>query len=108
MHIASVPVPSHSRLRRIVIGLLVLVLGLAFMGMTYENIFEARDRRFNPTEGQLVDVGGKNNEFILELWVAARKFGDHIVRLEWLRLHSSLASERDQKRESRQWLAVLG
>lgn len=60
MHIASVPVPSHSRLRRIVIGLLVLVLGLAFMGMTYENIFEARDRRFNPTEGQFVDVGGKN------------------------------------------------
>ncbi len=60
MHIASVPVPSHSRLRRIVIGLFVLVLGLAFMGMTYENIFEARDRRFNPTEGQFVDVGGKN------------------------------------------------
>jgi len=60
MHIASVPVPSHSRLRRIVIGLFVLVLGFAFMGMTYENIFEARDRRFNPTEGQLVDVGGKN------------------------------------------------
>ena len=27
-------------------------------GFLYENISEARDRRFNPMEGRLVDVGG--------------------------------------------------
>jgi pimeloyl-ACP methyl ester carboxylesterase len=50
--------PSHSLFRRIVLGLLVFVLVLAAAGMIYENIFEARDRRFNPMEGRLFDVGG--------------------------------------------------
>jgi pimeloyl-ACP methyl ester carboxylesterase len=36
--------------------LIGLVLALA--GMIYENISEARDRRFNPEDGRLFDVGG--------------------------------------------------
>lgn len=44
--------------RRILLILLVLLLVLAGAGFLYENISEARDRRFNPMEGQLVDVGG--------------------------------------------------
>jgi len=47
-----------SLLRRIAVGLLILVLSLAAAGMIYENIFEARDRRFNPMEGRRYDVGG--------------------------------------------------
>lgn len=33
-------------------------LVLALVGMIYENISEARDRRFNPEDGRLYDVGG--------------------------------------------------
>src|SRR5258708_4122986 len=50
--------PSHRGLRRIVRGLLLLVLALAATGVIYENISEARDRRFNPMAGRLFDVGG--------------------------------------------------
>jgi hypothetical protein len=38
--------------------LLVLVILLAIAGFFYENISEARDRRFHPMPGRLVDVGG--------------------------------------------------
>lgn len=55
---APLSAPSRSWLRRIVPGLIVAVLALAFAGMIYENIFEARDRRFNPMPGRLFDVGG--------------------------------------------------
>jgi pimeloyl-ACP methyl ester carboxylesterase len=52
--------PSPRRLfRRIVLILVVLLVILAAAGFLYENISEARDRRFNPMEGQLVDVGGR-------------------------------------------------
>jgi pimeloyl-ACP methyl ester carboxylesterase len=50
---------SHSVFRRIVLVLLAIVLILAAAGFFYENISEARDRRFNPMEGRLVDVGGR-------------------------------------------------
>ena len=40
--------------------LLVFLLILLVAGFLYENISEARDRRFNPMKGQLVDVGGRN------------------------------------------------
>jgi pimeloyl-ACP methyl ester carboxylesterase len=50
--------PSHLWLRSIARGLLLLVLILAAAGFLYENIFEARDRRFNPMPGERVDVGG--------------------------------------------------
>ena len=53
--------PAHSRplVRRILLLLLILVLVLAAGGFLYENISEARDRRFNPMQGQLVDVNGR-------------------------------------------------
>jgi pimeloyl-ACP methyl ester carboxylesterase len=41
-----------------VLGLIVFVLAFAAVGMIYENIFEARDRRFNAMEGRRFDVGG--------------------------------------------------
>jgi pimeloyl-ACP methyl ester carboxylesterase len=40
--------------------LLVLVLLLATAGFVYENISEARDRRFHPMPGRLVEIGGYN------------------------------------------------
>jgi pimeloyl-ACP methyl ester carboxylesterase len=55
---AATSPPSYSLLRRIFFGLLVFVLSLAISGMIYENIFEARDRRFNAMQGRLFDVGG--------------------------------------------------
>ncbi len=49
--------PPHW-LRGIVVVLLMLGILAAAAGALYENIFEARDRRFNPMPGRLVDVGG--------------------------------------------------
>ena len=40
-------------------ALLGLIVVLAAVGFLYENISEARDRRFNPMEGQRVDVDGR-------------------------------------------------
>jgi len=42
-----------------VLALLVILLILATAGFLYENISEARDRRFNAMGGRLVDVGGR-------------------------------------------------
>jgi pimeloyl-ACP methyl ester carboxylesterase len=50
--------PPHPWLRRVVVGLIVLVLAVGVAGMIYENISEARDRRFNPASGRVFDVGG--------------------------------------------------
>ena len=59
MHNVAPPsAPAHAWLRRIVLGLLGFGLFLAVAGMIYENIFEARDRRFNPMAGRRFDVGG--------------------------------------------------
>jgi pimeloyl-ACP methyl ester carboxylesterase len=55
---APLSAPSRSWLRRIVPAVIVAVLAVALAGMIYENIFEARDRRFNPMPGKLLDVGG--------------------------------------------------
>lgn len=49
---------SPSLFRRILFGALVFLIVLAAAGMIYENIFEARDRRFNKAPGQRFDVGG--------------------------------------------------
>lgn len=51
-------VPIRHWLRIIVQSVIVLVVILAAAGFVYENISEARDRRFNPMPGRLVDVGG--------------------------------------------------
>ena len=58
MHNAASSAETHSWLRRIVIGLLVFVLAVAAAGFLYENISEARDRRFNDMLGRRFDVGG--------------------------------------------------
>ena len=50
-------IPQQSWLRRAVRVLLVLLLLLAAAGLLYENISEARDRRFNPMPGKRFDVG---------------------------------------------------
>jgi len=52
-------VPGRPWVRRIALGALTLVVVLAVAGFLYENISEARDRRFNAMAGRLVDVGGR-------------------------------------------------
>jgi pimeloyl-ACP methyl ester carboxylesterase len=54
----ATPNPRRHWLRIIVRSLALLVMFLASAGFIYENISEARDRRFNPMPGRLVDVGG--------------------------------------------------
>jgi pimeloyl-ACP methyl ester carboxylesterase len=55
----STSVPAQSWPRRILRGFVIIVLVLAVAGFLYENIFEARDRRFNRMEGELVTVNGR-------------------------------------------------
>jgi pimeloyl-ACP methyl ester carboxylesterase len=50
---------SHPVFRRIVLLLIAFLVILAVAGFLYENISEARDRRFNPLQGRLLDVGGR-------------------------------------------------
>jgi pimeloyl-ACP methyl ester carboxylesterase len=52
------PPPARHWIRIIVRSLLILVIVLAAAGFLYENISEARDRRFHPMPGRRVDVGG--------------------------------------------------
>lgn len=51
--------PAQPWPRRIFRGFIILVLLLAAAGFLYQNISEARDRRFNPMQGQLVSVDGR-------------------------------------------------
>jgi pimeloyl-ACP methyl ester carboxylesterase len=51
--------PARPLSRRIVPALLSIVVTLAAAGFLYENISEARDRRFNAMGGKLVDLGGR-------------------------------------------------
>ncbi|HXM66533.1 MAG TPA: alpha/beta hydrolase [Candidatus Acidoferrum sp.] len=57
---ATINPPALRRpwLRIIVRSLIVFTVLLALAGFVYENVSEARDRRFNPMPGRLVDVGG--------------------------------------------------
>jgi len=56
---AAPPATQPRSWLRIVIGsLVILVVIFAATGFVYENISEARDRRFHPMPGQSVDVGG--------------------------------------------------
>jgi pimeloyl-ACP methyl ester carboxylesterase len=45
--------------RRLIFALLVAILILAAAGFVYENVSEARDRRFNPMLGKRIDVNGR-------------------------------------------------
>lgn len=49
----------HRLVRRIALYLIALLLILVVGGFLYENISEARDRRFNHFEGKRVDVDGR-------------------------------------------------
>ncbi len=55
---ASRSAPSRHWPRRLLLGLIALVLGIAVCGFLYENVSQARDLRFNPMTGQRFDVGG--------------------------------------------------
>ena len=50
--------PSHPWVRRIFVGMVLLLLFAAGAGFLYENISETRDRRFNAMAGKLVNVDG--------------------------------------------------
>jgi len=45
--------------RRILVGFVLVVLIAAITGFIYENVAEARDRRFNRMPGRLVEVSGR-------------------------------------------------
>jgi pimeloyl-ACP methyl ester carboxylesterase len=51
--------PSKPWFRWILLSLLGLAVFVALAGFLYENISEARDRRFNQMPGKLIDVGGR-------------------------------------------------
>lgn len=57
---STIPTTPRSWFRAIVRGLVALAICLAASGFIYENISEARDRRFHRMPGRLVDVGGYN------------------------------------------------
>jgi pimeloyl-ACP methyl ester carboxylesterase len=52
-------VAGRSWLRRLATALLLLLLVLAVIGILYQNISEARNRRFNPMAGRIVTVDGR-------------------------------------------------
>jgi pimeloyl-ACP methyl ester carboxylesterase len=53
-----VPKPKRRWLRATLRLLLITIILVLLAGFLYENISEARDRRFHPMPGQLVDIGG--------------------------------------------------
>lgn len=65
-------------LRRLLLVLLVILIGLVATGLLYQTIAEARDRRALPAPGQLVDVGG----YRLHLQVMGEDTGRPTVILE--------------------------
>ncbi|HEV2397309.1 MAG TPA: alpha/beta hydrolase [Candidatus Sulfotelmatobacter sp.] len=59
MKLDSASSPSAHWPRRILLGFILLLIIAAIAGFIYENIAEARDRRFNPMPGRLVEVNGR-------------------------------------------------
>jgi pimeloyl-ACP methyl ester carboxylesterase len=58
-NVGSQSTPVRFGIRRAALILGALIIGLALAGAIYENISEARDRRFNPMPGRLVNVAGR-------------------------------------------------
>ena len=56
MNNGTVSAPPRHWFRRIVVAFLLLLVLCAIAGLLYENITEARDRRFNPPAGKRVNV----------------------------------------------------
>ena len=56
--VATTSAPTRPVIRRIFYGVILLVLMFAIAGFLYENVSEARDRRFNAMAGKRYDVGG--------------------------------------------------
>ncbi|HTS06035.1 MAG TPA: alpha/beta hydrolase [Candidatus Eisenbacteria bacterium] len=54
----SASTPAAHWPRRILAGVVLVILVTAISGYIYENVSEARDRRFNPMSGHLVEVNG--------------------------------------------------
>lgn len=61
-----------SWLRRTVLALLGIFVVLASSGFIYENISEARDRRFNPMPGQRVEVASGGSSLRMHIYCSGR------------------------------------
>jgi pimeloyl-ACP methyl ester carboxylesterase len=80
--IPSAPPAQPSWLRRIALGLIVLLLFIAAIGICYENISEFRDRRFNSMPGRRVTVGGGNDGPSFDMHIYCTGAGTPAVILE--------------------------
>lgn len=65
---ATIPVARSLAISRIALVLIALVLALAAAGALYENISEARDRRFNPMPGQRVNIGSDERPLFMHIY----------------------------------------
>lgn len=68
--------PTRQWFRVIVRVLVVIVVFVLFAGFVYQSISEARDRRFHPMPGQLIDIGG------YKLHINCRGQGSPVVILD--------------------------
>ena len=66
MSLDSASSPAAHWPRRIFLGFVAVVFIAAVAGFIYENVAEARDRRFNPMPGQLVNVNGNRMHIFCE------------------------------------------
>jgi pimeloyl-ACP methyl ester carboxylesterase len=67
----SAPIPRPFW-RRIIVGLLAIVALLAVCGFVYQNIGEARDRRFNPMPGQRVEVTAAGSSLYMHIYCSGQ------------------------------------
>jgi pimeloyl-ACP methyl ester carboxylesterase len=71
---------NPSLLRRIAFGLLVIALLIAASGFIYENISEARDRRFNSMPGERVKITSDGSPFFMHMYCSGQ--GTPVVVLD--------------------------
>jgi pimeloyl-ACP methyl ester carboxylesterase len=65
---STIPEVRRSRFARIILVLVALFVALASAGVLYENICEARDRRFNPMPGQRVNIGSDQQASFMHIY----------------------------------------